>query len=275
MGVVTRLLGALLLAAGEATAAPPLPALPVADHLVLPAGSAELSGLAWRAEDRSLMAVSDRGHWRRWRLSLAPGRIAGLEAMASGRIGPGRVNAEAVVAAPGGGWLVADEAAHRVRRLDAQDRPAGERPLPPGLAGQAPGRHGVEALAWHGRHGLVAALQRPVAGHHVLHADDGWSCRVPVAAGGRSTLKDMLALDDRDLLLLEKQDLASGHRTLLRRVDLDRCGAPPATWVLATEGLPAGLNFEGLACVDTRRCLLVSDDGAGAGPTVLVLVEWP
>lgn len=266
-------------------AAPVLPGIPVAHHRPVPAAPvdgwrpAELSGLAWHGAAGELMAVSDRGRWLRWRLKLAPGRIAALEPVAAGRLGPARVNAEAVTlgAGPDGGrlWLVADEATHQVLRLDADARPLGVRALPPGLGRSARANRGVEALAWHPRHGLIAALQRPEAGHHHLHGDDGLVCRVPVVSGGRSTLKDMHRLDERELMLLEKQDTAQGHRTLLRRVDLARCGERPATWVLDSSGLPPGLNFEGLACVDHRRCLLVSDDAGQAGQGVLALVEWP
>lgn len=259
--------------------------LPVVDHVVLPAEAvdgwrpAELSGLAWHAATGELMAVSDRGRWLRWRLELAPGRIVRLLAVAAGRLGTARVNAEAVVHTPGldgaGAWLVADEAAHQLVRLDAAGRPVGTRPLPPGLASTPTGRRGVEALAWHPRHGLIAALQRPDDRHHHLHGDDGLLCRVPVSPGGRATLKDMHLQDDRTLLLLEKLDTGVTHRTLLRRVDLAHCDAAPATWLLDPDGPQAALNFEGLTCVDARRCLLVSDDAGRPGQAVLVLVEWP
>lgn len=272
-----------LLAPALPAAAPPT--LPVADHIVLPAEPvdgwrpAELSGLAWHAARRELMAVSDRGRWLRWRLELAPGRIVRLLAVATGRLGAARVNAEAVVHAPGldgtGAWLVADETAHQIVRLDAAGRPVGTRPLPPALSAAPPGRRGVEALAWHPRHGLIAALQRPEAGHHHLHGDDGLHCRVPTSPGGRATLKDMHSLDEQHLLLLEKLATGSTHHTLLRRVDLARCEAAPATWVLDTTALPQGLNFEGLTCVDARRCLLVSDDAGRPGQAVMVLLEWP
>lgn len=261
---------ALLLALGCGTAF----AQPVALHNDTPWPARELSGLAWDGARGELMSVSDRGHWLRWRLDTGPDGHWRATAVAGGPLGPPRVNAEAVTWQAGPpaarGWLVADENRHRVLRLDPDGRPRDTRALPAGLPPRGRG-HGVEALAWHPRHGLIAALQQPRAGWHELHADDGWSCRVPATPGGRSALKDMQLLDTTRLLLLERLQDAGTLRTLLRPVDLADCGK-----VLPPVAVPGGgLNHEGLACPDARHCLVVSDDGAGAGGTHLLRVALP
>jgi Esterase-like activity of phytase len=261
----------------------PIPAAPIDGRPVT-----ELSGLAWDAESGELMAVSDRGHWLRWRIELTPDRRLRLVPRAAGAIASRRVNAEAVTAIPGrgpqAGWWVVDENRHRIVELARDGTPRGERAMPGGLPVRPRGvlggarSHGVEAVAWHPRHGLIAALQKPQDGAFELHADDGLLCRVPVTPGSKQALKDMHRIDERRLLLLERLESRGRRRVLLRTLDPsepEECAAPVAELELDLSGLPAEVNLEGLTCIDNRHCLVVNDDDGRPGGSWLLLVELP
>lgn len=270
----------------------------VLDLVVLPAvwQAHELSDLAWRPDDRALMAVSDRGQL--WRLPVTWHGEPGHERLRLGPasapmplradIGGVRPNAEALAwrppraDAPDGAWLVADERGHRVLVFDVLGRWLGSRAVPgPGDA-RSRLRHrnaGIEALAWLPAHGVVAATQRPLddddAAPHRLQADDGRWWALP-AAGRRSSVKAMTAWDDSTLLVLERVQQGQAWQAQLRPVSLERCGAGQAcdapVLPLVHTALADRDNVEGVACVGAGLCLLVSDDG-GQGRTVLLLVR--
>lgn len=273
------------------------PAVLDVTELPAAAGPREISGLAWGPDGRSLYAVSDRGRlWRlapdigrddagqlRLRLDTPPQRIE----LAAGL----RPNAEALAwrapdaAAPDGGLLIADELTHQALLVDVQGKHLNTLPLP----GSAPsktkgGASGVEAMAWHPQHGLLAALQRPPSGAdkgvHLLHGGDGrtWGF---VAAGARSSLKALEVAGDA-LWVLEKLDQGKTHQTLLRRLSPQACApqqlCESARITIADSRLRADDNFEGLACRPDGLCVLASDDGGGrpgTGRTMLVLVQLP
>lgn len=301
--IVTRLRLALCLVAGGlagSVAAAPGAGwhIDVMDAVEVPRewSTRELSGLAWAAPHQQLFAVSDRG--RLWRLPVTWAGPRGQErlqldravlvATLQGDKAAPRVNAEAITwqpASPAATWgrlLVADESAHRVLVLDAAGAVQGALPVP-GPSDQADrlrGRNaGVEALAWHPTHGLLAATQRPLAGSsaavHQLHAEDGstWSLQ---AAGGRADVKAIEVLDAQTLLVLERVKEGDGWKALLRPIDLTTCLATavcnPPVLAVTHPALLGRDNFEGLACVTDDLCLLVSDDGQ-QGRTMLVLLR--
>ena len=216
----------------------------------------ELSALAWDPQARELVAVSDRGRLFRFRLAVRDGRLQAdiamsrrLERDPGAAPASGGLNAEALAwrdAPPGssGELLVAGEQGSAVIRLAPDGRPLGLLPWPAAVAAalaraaEEGQRHGVEAIAWQSRHGLLAAVQRPTkpAGAtsgaasatqrvHWIHASSGarWGF---AASGPDGHLKAIEARSDGSLLLLERVRQRGDKRlhTVLRWLDPDSCG---------------------------------------------------
>jgi Esterase-like activity of phytase len=262
--------------------------------------AAELSALAWNPSTGLLHAASDKGRLFTYRLRWQ-GRVLDAAEPVHGQawpVAPGqrRPNIEGLALAP------AMSASAPARLLVAAETGATafEAPLPlGGVAAPAPLawpaaisraladpalRHGVEAIEWHPRHGLLAALQRPAAsepGAHAVHAADGtrWSF---TPAAPRADVKAIERLDGERLLVLERarDGNSDGHRRrfVLRELRLAECvgttdaaACRPLALPIVSPLLDGNDNFEGLACIDETTCLIVSDDGSeGAGPTRLV-----
>lgn len=281
--------------------ATPLRHAEVLDILVmphaLPAGQRlrEVSGLAWDVLANQLVTVSDRGVVARWMLDIDRRRLVSAWPVHAQRLLPAaRVNAESIdvqPAPPGqpasaGRLLVADEAAHRVLVADwrgaAGAAPAMPLPGPPPATSGRHAKDGIEAIAWHPRHGLLAVRQHALAAagsadvHHVMAADGRrWALRA--TPGGRASVKALHRVDDTRLLLLEKLTGDGRRRLLLRELDLDTCAADEpcdgATAEIDRRTFDVDDNFEGLACLDESLCLIASDDGRLAAPrTVLALL---
>jgi hypothetical protein len=280
-------------AQAQPVAATLLQALPVPATASAGVKPRELSGLAWSPDGQTLAAVSDRGRLFRWQVRWSQGLIDGLQPLSVHTlVHDGQVlNAEALAwqtlpTLPAPTLVVADETAPQVWPVS----PDGV--LGPGQALPAPLRdsrarrgsnNGVEGLAWHPVHGWLAAPQRPLAGSpvdvHRLYAADGvhWDLR---AAAPRSHIKALELLPDGQLLVLERFKQGDAHQHVLRRVDLARCRGvqpctPPAWAVRVPAAAPPTLNLEGLACLDNRRCLLVSDDGGQTGSGWFLLLALP
>jgi hypothetical protein len=305
---------AALAGAAPARASPQAPWVAVVEHvLTWPAGAGaganagpgptarELSALAWDPRARELVAVSDRGRLFRYRLALQGGQWRAEQVMAQrldlgvragGQAQLGSRNVEALAwhrTGPDGAGelLVAPEQGDHVTRLGAEGQVLGTLAWPTAVAaalaraGAEGQRHGVEAIAWHDRHGLLAATQRPTrsppraAGGaerlHWIHAASG--ARWGFAASGRdSHLKAIESLPDGTLLLLERTQARGDERlhTVLRWLDLGACGEARLCAAPLLPMQPAPIvgpdNVEGLACNDEGTCWLVSDGGAGDKP---------
>jgi Esterase-like activity of phytase len=261
----------------------------------------ELSGLDWDAKRQVLVAVTDRGWLLEFTLDPRANTLAGLELLSATELVPSakpRVNGESVVARPDA-WWVADETRRRVLEFKRDGSLRAEMALPGALgqhaafqpagqpADQQADKRGVEALAQHARHGLLAVLQRPQTtdppGMHLVHAEHGgrtWA--VAHTPGGRSTIKAADLRGD-DLRLLEKLDPSlkgAPHRYFVHEIKLAANAAntaqPGRTWFIDDARL-SGHNFEGLACLDDLRCVLVSDGGADKASerTMFVLLRLP
>jgi hypothetical protein len=306
--MVRLALAAAALAAGAGSALPvraepgPLVGVEVATAVVLPrrevsgVGTAELSALAPGASREELWSASDRGRivkWRlRWGQSLleAADPVAGLGLAA--RAGRG-FNIEALARVP-----QTREQPARLLLAPEQGTSAWslEPPLQPGAAlrpeawptalrdtlADEGSRHGVEAVDWHPRHGMLAALQRPGAEDnavHTLHAADGRRWRLAGAAP-KSDLKAIERIGEHRLLVLERlRGRESGgrdqRRFVLRELDLrSACDSPcnPPAFAVLGPGLDGRDHFEGMACFDAQTCLIVSDDG-GDAPNPARLVQ--
>lgn len=253
----------------------------------------ELSGLAWDPADARLYAVSDRGRLFTFAVGIERGLIASLVPLTGTLIGGARKpNAEALWLRHGNEGrlsenelVLADEAGIDALIIDCKGQLKGTEPLPQALRDRERWHNassGVEALAWHGRHGLMAAPQRPLRGsppgvHHV-YAGSGQVWAFTAYPGGRSSIKAVELVDDGRLLVLEKIKQGDAHLTVLRELRLDRCAreAPcnaPAAQLKHSKILPDD-NFEGMACVGNDLCLLVTDSGgSSSGRTLLALVQ--
>ncbi len=291
-----RLLAACVFAQalGFSASAPAQPAAlraEVLDARALPTGPLdsaqalrELSGLDWDVARQRLVAVSDRGWLVEFTLDPRAQSLASLEPVLSMEVrvkAKPRANGESVVARPDG-WWVADEGRWRVLDVARDGTVRSQMPLPGALGGDARAAPsagaGVEALAVHARHGLIAVLQRPrptdPQGTHLVQAEDGRHWTVAMSPGGRSTIKAADLRGDR-LRLLEKIDpdvKGVPHLYVVHEIDLaaDR-SAPVRAWAIADARL-AGHNLEGLACVDDRHCVLVSDSGSSKRQDVALFV---
>ena len=181
---------------------------------------------------------------------------------------------------------VAGETAAQAWTLDTQGRQTGTADWPAALVADAArerSTHGIEAMDWHPQHGLLAALQRPLAGAvtgagqaaawHAVHAASGRSWRFAPAGPG-SQLKAIETLQRGSVAGLLVLERLRGMQPVLRWLALDHCGdATPCTpEPVPLHGLPADgrHNVEGLACRDDGVCWLVSDAASGKSPTRLL-----
>jgi len=285
-----------------------LPRRPIKGHRPV-----ELSALAYDEARQQLWAASDRGKLFVWQVPTAhpadwtpmralrptPPAADGTDAATDDDL-----NAETLAwrpgtaAEPAGSLWLGTEHGPGAWRLDVSGRIVAQQNWPAalGMAAASAG-HGIEAMAWHPRHGLLAGRQRtrrldplPAQDHgaarrsgvsaptrwHAVHAADGTVWRFP-AAGRDSQLKALEPLPGNGLLVLERISTAFGFQPILRWLPLDHCGGRQACRPLPVPLQPAPgagpLNFEGLACTRSGLCWLVSDGaGKAAAPTrVLVL----
>jgi hypothetical protein len=146
--------------------------------------------------------------------------------------------------------------------------------LPKNIASEKRLRHrnkGLEALAWHPRHGLVTAPERPLKGAEkgvrTLYALSGkrWSYRP--AKGDRSSITAIEILSDGNFLILEREYSGWSRPVIitLRKLYIRRCGGRRLcpSRILARFDSSDGWavdNFEGLARVARDRFLMISDD---------------
>jgi hypothetical protein len=143
---------------------------------------------------------------------------------------------------------------------------------------------GMESLAWHPRHGLIAALEYPPKGmprhHQTLYALSGkqWHFRAEnIPGNGISAIETM---DDGTILVLERA-FDKKHLTLvitLKKVYLHKQkNSLCHTKILAQMSTDNGWmldNFEGLARVAPHRYVMISDDnGNFFQKTLLVYFE--
>lgn len=283
----------------------------ISSRFTLPATSvdgvvvAELSGLAWDANEKLLYAVSDQGSLYRLRVHVVGDKLDSVEpvsavplvdtATGEGRPGSGKhFNAEGLAlrrATDGATELVValEEKSPAIGVFSAAGIKVGTLPVP-APAGDAVQyekskkgeiKYGLESVALDPKFGLLTAPEAPLPGRldnmHTIYADGHqWSFARHVA---NNRLKGFDVLPDGNLLVLERSRPASKDEQVasIRRVDLATCqnGGECRTELLAT--LPPGAeNFEGMTLLDAHHALLVSDNGGVvAEGNTFVLVELP
>lgn len=261
---------------------------------------AELSGLAWDADEKMLFAISDRGYLYRFRLHLENRHLKSVEPVdavslrwaALGRDRADAIDAEGLAIFKGENGVMGDaqllvstEGQPQVLRVSTVGQVNGSVALPKPLADarlyQAENAM-LEALAHSPPHGLLTAAEAPLkgqpAGYHQIHAD-GKSWRFPMLDTGRSRLKAMEFLPDGSLVVLERARAGKGKGLVnaLRRVQLSSCGGEVVCEVqelLFIDRTEGAENFEGMAHLGDMQFLLVSDNlGSKQTPSVFLLVD--
>jgi len=265
---------ALRLGAEPATPLPPLPLPP--DAGLESRGGLELNrhaigfgGLSSLhiADDLTLTAVSDLGHWLQARLVLdTTGQPQALEALRTGPLrsdfvlpppGPLRRDAESLARLPDGTWLVGFERWHHIciyRRLDAPCEVL--QSPPPGLS-RAPVNEGLESLTVLPDGRWLAITERLVVGAGPL-------MRAWIGTPGRWTLlryrpspgfvpTDVCPLPDGGALVVERRFKLweGGFSGRLQRIPAAQLADPVPESILQPEPLLLDLpheNWEGVSC---------------------------
>lgn len=261
---------------------------------------AELSGLAWDADEQVLYGISDRGYLYRFRLKLENRHLKSVEPMDAVRLRwpahmeerTAGIDAEGLAILRGDNGVMGDaqllvstEGQPQVLRVSTGGQVLGLLTLPEPLSDARlyQGENAMlEALAHSQQYGLLTAAEAPLSGQipgfHQIHAA-GQSWRFPMLDSARSRLKAMELLPDSSLVVLERARTGKGKGLVnaLRRVQLNACGgevvcaAQELLFIDRTEGAE---NFEGMAYLGDMQFLLVSDNlGSKQTPSVFLLVD--
>jgi hypothetical protein len=274
----------------------------------------ELSALAWDPELQNLWAASDRGLLFCWQVNpatpsvlkplgawtvQAPARPAGDREQGATRTKA--VNPETLAwrtpsaggSARGELWL-GSEYATAAWRMGSEGQVVATESWPSGLGPFGlHTHHGIEAMAWHPRYGLLAAHAKTARASQVPHFVNPPGARSPsawhgiqggngaqwwfAAAASSSQIKAIETMGRQGLLILERIKAPGGYRSLLRWLALESCGGTrscQADNVPFEPPLPAGPhNDEGLACTDSGLCWMVSD-GTGQADSPARLLVW-
>lgn len=271
-----------------------------------------LSGLKISPDGRSLLAVTDRGHWVGATLDYQNGRLTAVRSLLiAPLLGPdgqdllkltkADADAEAITEIPGSGLVVSFEGKHRLWHYGASQADAitgaisTKRPLALPLPmdvvdamNALPSNNGIEALTTLQGNVLFAIAEGGFASDG--RTLKGWL----IGPGGIRTLAyrteddfrptDMATLPNGDVLVLERRfNLLQGLSTRLRRIDTKTLANalegddPIEGELLATLAFPYNIdNMEGLAVRrdDAGRTLvyLVSDDNFNPLQRTLLMV---
>lgn len=250
---------------------------------------AELSGLAWSADDELLYAVSDLGYVVHLKVRLEGDALLGVEPVRAFRLSDPdgvvagarrRFNAEGLTlrgaadGRPGNTELVVsvEEKPPLIARFSTEGVALGALDVPApadDIDNYRKKGQGLESVAFSAEYGLMTAPEAPLldtpSDWHAVYADgQQWSF---TRHEEDSRLKAFDALPDNRLLVLERTRYASRKEqsASLRRVDLGDCDDDGLCKSTTLAELPAGhQNFEGMALLTPDRALLVSDNGGKA-----------
>ncbi len=246
------------------------------------------SGLDISADGR-LTAIGDRGQWLSARLEEEQGRPVALTDASmmplqgiggQGLNGPWR-DAESLARLPGGGWLVAFERFHRIRRYEEKAPLYGGGaaivPRPPALDA-APANGGIEAMTVlaDGRILIFAEDMRTEQGTHPgwLIGPDGSMARLSLRAEGLFKPTGLSTLANGDVLLLERRFTLIGgvaaRISRLRRQDIRPAARLGAQELARLEPPLTVDNFEGIAAV-ADGIYILSDDNFNPLQNTLLL----
>ncbi|MEO0485447.1 MAG: esterase-like activity of phytase family protein [Pseudomonadota bacterium] len=193
-------------------------------------GFGGLSGLELSADGRDLLAVTDRGTLIRAQLDRGQGgaltniAILALEPLRDPRGAPlveEYRDAEALAADGAGGVYVAFEFHHRIWHYPGPDTLPEPVPRAAWMDG-LPDNKGVEALAYHPNHGLIAITETPGPdGAFAIQSfqDGTWRRRGTLPASGGFQVTGADFAQDGTLYIVERKLGLLGFRTRLRRRD--------------------------------------------------------
>lgn len=267
-----------------------------------------LSGLKISPDGRSMLAVTDRGHWVGATLGYRNGRLSEVKSLLiAPLLGPdgqdllkltkADADAEAITEIPGSGLVVSFEGKHRLWHYGASQADAmngtinTKRPLALPLPmdvvdamNALPSNNGIEALTTLQGNVLFAIAEGGFASDG--RTLKGWL----IGPGGIRTLDyrteddfrptDMAALPNGDILVVERRfNLLQGLSTRLRRIHWETLegDGPIEGELLATLAFPYNIdNMEGLAVRrdEAGRTLvyLMSDDNFNPLQRTLLMV---
>ena len=250
----------------------------------------ELSGLAWDQDEEVLYAVSDSGNLYHLGLTLSADQISAVTLLKAYRLTDHDGNplkgdyrdAEGLdVLNAGNGvsgdteLLVAYERHPRVivHHVDGQYKYAIE--LDASLADRKhyprPNKS-LETVLNHPLHGILVGTEKPlkelpVGDHVIFKANQGSLWKFDIGQYENSSLTGIEVMDNGDLLVLERAfaGLLKPIYISLRRVLTSQCNADghcdsEELLVLSSQQDVNVDNFEGLAKIDQKRYLIVSDD---------------
>lgn len=256
-----------------------------------------LSGAAWSAARGLLYAVSDQGYLVHLRPVWAESRLVNVLFVARYPLLDARGkalrerarDAEGLVLrhVPGGRetLLVSFEQQPRIMRYTPTGELLGKSTTPNSLTSrlhQSHRNHGLEALAWTPRHGLIMGLEYPLPESaerlELIAANDDARWRfAPAEPGG--ALVGLDSAPDSTLIVLERRYLSPLAPLIITLRKLDLSTTPPGLAELArfssADGWPVD-NFEAVARHANGRYFLLSDDNASPlQKTLLVYLALP
>jgi Esterase-like activity of phytase len=294
-----------LLAVGAARAEPRT--VTASDVLVLPPtridglAISELSGLAYDADEDRLYAISDKARLFHFALVVEGDRIVTLKPLAGHRLtdragkplSASRFNPEGmeVLDAANGRkgdsrLIIASETGPAAALFDTKGRKLADVALPVPLRDTTAQRSledGIEAIAHHPAHGLLAAPEEPLKAEprtrHTVYGTNGRHLTYSSEGIGRSSIKAMHARADGRIVVLERTRSADRLTLVphLRLIDPAACDTTCNTETvrIAVPGI-TDADFEGLTEIAPNLFLLVSDDQVnGERRTVFALVRLP
>ncbi len=250
---------------------------------------AELSGLAWDADEQLLYAVSDKGRIFHLKLKLSGNQLVSAEPVFAAHLHNNkdellarhRADAEGLTVLNANNGRKGDtqlvislEGEPRIVRFTPAGRAISNITPPKAVQNRRNLRHGndgLESVTFHPRFGFITAPEQSLKGEpvnlHTIYSTKGqkWSFMAyPAENSGISALE---TLPNGNLLVLERawSGILSPMTVSLRYLDFSQCSRDGACTVQNLKVLSSHIvvdNYEGLTHIQGNQYLMVSDDGS-------------